>query len=86
VYDTPTSLSARFRHPARTASARSARRSRLKRTRPFRDDRAVRRSRFAAVRAGIQLYAAQIVAYFNYINRLADGLGVDLEPDMPPAP
>lgn len=28
--------------------------------------------------------AAQVTAYFNYINRLADGLGVDLEPEMPP--
>jgi len=28
--------------------------------------------------------ATQTVAYFNYINRIADGLGVDLEPDMPP--
>ncbi len=27
--------------------------------------------------------AAQVVAYFSYINRIADGLGVDLEPDMP---
>lgn len=26
----------------------------------------------------------QVTAYFNYINRIADGLGVDLEPDMPP--
>ncbi|MDP6942455.1 MAG: hypothetical protein QGH51_10575 [Planctomycetota bacterium] len=26
--------------------------------------------------------AAQVVAYFNYINRLADGLGVDLEEGM----
>ena len=26
----------------------------------------------------------QIVAYFNYINRVADGLGIDLEPDMAP--
>lgn len=30
--------------------------------------------------------ATQVVAYFNYINRLADGLGTDLEPDMPPRP
>jgi alkylhydroperoxidase family enzyme len=29
--------------------------------------------------------AAQIVAYFNYINRVADALNVDLEPEMPPA-
>ncbi len=28
--------------------------------------------------------AAQVTAYFNYINRLADGLGVDLETDMRP--
>ncbi len=27
--------------------------------------------------------AVQVVALFNYYNRLADGLGVDLEPDMP---
>jgi len=26
--------------------------------------------------------AAQAAAYFAYINRIADGLGVDLEPDM----
>lgn len=26
--------------------------------------------------------AAQVVAYFAYINRIADGLGVDPEPDM----
>ena len=26
----------------------------------------------------------QVASYFNYINRIADGLGVDLEPDMPP--
>lgn len=26
--------------------------------------------------------AAQCIGYFNYINRIADGLGVDLEPEM----
>ena len=30
--------------------------------------------------------AVQTIAYFNYINRIADGLGVDLEAGMPPAP
>lgn len=30
--------------------------------------------------------AAQVVAYFNYINRIADGLGVDPEPDAPLRP
>jgi uncharacterized peroxidase-related enzyme len=28
--------------------------------------------------------AAQVTAYFNYINRVADGLGIDPEPEMPP--
>lgn len=28
--------------------------------------------------------AAQIIGYFNHLNRLADGLGIDLEPDMKP--
>lgn len=28
--------------------------------------------------------AAQVIAYFAYINRIADGLGVDLEDFMPP--
>jgi uncharacterized peroxidase-related enzyme len=26
--------------------------------------------------------ATQVISYFNYINRIADGLGVDLEPDI----
>jgi len=30
--------------------------------------------------------AVQVIAYFNYINRIADGLGIDLEPGMPEAP
>lgn len=27
--------------------------------------------------------AVQVIGYFNYINRIADGLGVDLESSMP---
>ena len=30
--------------------------------------------------------AVQVISYFNYINRIADGLGVDLEDFMPPHP
>ncbi|MEQ8767580.1 MAG: peroxidase [Planctomycetota bacterium] len=30
--------------------------------------------------------ATQVIAYFNYINRIADALGVDLEEWMPPHP
>ncbi len=30
--------------------------------------------------------AIQVVAYFNYINRLADAVHVDLEPEMAPYP
>ena len=26
--------------------------------------------------------AAQVISYFNYISRVAEGLGVDLEPEM----
>lgn len=56
-----------------------------------RDPSALRREDISGLRAAgwtdrEVLDAAQIAAYFNYINRLADGLGVDLEPEMPPAP
>jgi uncharacterized peroxidase-related enzyme len=30
--------------------------------------------------------ATQVIGYFNYINRIADALRVDTEPDMPPYP
>ena len=30
--------------------------------------------------------AFQIAAYFNYINRVCDGLGIDTEEFMPPEP
>ena len=28
--------------------------------------------------------AIQVIAYFNYINRIADAIDVELEPEMPP--
>jgi len=28
----------------------------------------------------------QVIAYFNYITRIADALGTDPEPEMPPRP
>lgn len=30
--------------------------------------------------------AVQVIAYFNYINRVADAVHVDLEPEMTPYP
>ena len=30
--------------------------------------------------------ATQVISYFNYINRVADALGTDLEPEMAPRP
>ena len=30
--------------------------------------------------------AVQVISYFNYINRVADALGTDLEPEMPQRP
>jgi alkylhydroperoxidase family enzyme len=32
------------------------------------------------------LDAIQVVSYFNYINRLADAVHVDVEPEMTPYP
>ncbi|MDX1577432.1 MAG: peroxidase-related enzyme [Gemmatimonadota bacterium] len=29
------------------------------------------------------LHACEVVAYFNFVNRMADGLGVELEPGWP---
>jgi alkylhydroperoxidase family enzyme len=31
------------------------------------------------------LDAVEVIAYFNYINRIADALGIDPEPEMLPA-
>lgn len=31
------------------------------------------------------LDAVEVIAYFNYINRVADALGIDPEPEMQPA-
>ena len=30
--------------------------------------------------------AVQVISYFNYINRIADALGTELEPEMPTTP
>ena len=30
--------------------------------------------------------AIQVIAYFNYINRIADAVDVELEPEYPPRP
>ena len=40
----------------------------------------------AVLGSGAISNAVQVVSYFNYINRVADGLGVDLEEWMPPHP
>jgi alkylhydroperoxidase family enzyme len=32
------------------------------------------------------LVLVHVIGYFNHINRIADALGVDLEPEMPPSP
>lgn len=46
----------------------------------------IKRLREAGWTDGDLLDAAEVVAYFNYINRLADGLGVEPEDFMPPRP
>ena len=35
---------------------------------------------------GAILDAVQVISYFNYINRIADAVHVELEPEMPPYP
>ncbi len=52
---------------------------------------AVREEDVAALRAAgfddVALHdAIQVVSYFNYVNRVADAVHVDLEPEMPPYP
>ncbi|MEM9379411.1 MAG: peroxidase [Planctomycetota bacterium] len=52
---------------------------------------AMRESDVEALRAvgldDVQVHdAIQVVAYFNYINRIADAVDVELEPEMPPRP
>lgn len=37
----------------------------------------------AGLSAGEVIDANQVVAYFNYVNRVAEGLGVELEPTWP---
>ena len=40
-------------------------------------------SRVRAGASDVEIHATvQVAAYFNYINRVADALGVDLEPEM----
>ena len=50
-----------------------------------RDPGAMRKTDLEPLRdAGLEddaiLWLAEVVAYFNYVNRIADGLGVELEP------
>jgi uncharacterized peroxidase-related enzyme len=46
----------------------------------------VKRLRAAGLQDEDILDAVEIVAYFNYINRVADGLGIDPEPEWPRQP
>ena len=42
--------------------------------------------RAAGLDDGAIHHAVQVIAYFNYINRVADAVHVELEPEMPPYP
>ena len=44
---------------------------------------AVERLQATGLSARDVIDANQVVAYFNYVNRVADGLGVELEPSWP---
>lgn len=44
----------------------------------------VERLQDAGLSAAEIIDANQVVAYFNYVNRVAEGLGVELEPTWPP--
>jgi uncharacterized peroxidase-related enzyme len=43
----------------------------------------VKRLREVGLEDGEILDVCQVTAYYNYVNRLADGLGVELEDDTP---
>ncbi len=42
--------------------------------------------RAAGLDDGAIHHAIQVIGYFNYINRVADAVHVELEPEMPPYP
>ena len=42
--------------------------------------------RAAGLDDGAIHHAVQVISYFNYINRVADAVHVELEPEMPPYP
>lgn len=43
----------------------------------------IERMRAAGLDDEAVLHACEVVSYFNYVNRMADGLGVQLEEDWP---
>ena len=42
--------------------------------------------RAAGLDDGAIHHAIQVIGYFNYVNRVADAVHVELEPEMPPYP